>query len=539
MKNLDNLNDADLMAYMEEKETAANTETPVFSVETASNEELDDSGKQNAKEQPPTAVKKRLQQSQSVSADNLMEEILKRTKQMRSSSEPADAFQIPEDAFADITVEIDAEPGEVSLDDAFPDDTEFNRVSYDYDGETVEDDDEYEIDDEEAAEYDSSDADYYPNEEYDEEEEEPSETYTDYNPDEVFDSHYSLPKNYEETIREKIYRLKQENAFIREDIPPYTEPEEEQENIPPMWKQGIHHYRSRRDERVYEYQSSTSDDGEEYSVTPEEATALDQQEQKESAQQKYINMMRMGVAAYQKQYEEEQNAFQNITAISMEQTLNKPQQDYEAMSNAAEKAIFINQTPSQPAETTTDQLYADMEGVLVTMHEELTHESYQKHIRKYANKAQFKEPNFTRDEKDGIGWFPIIFFGILILGFSVYAGIITNAYYWDALGHGTTLPTLQAFFKALTESGNYKVNLLPLDTRYFFTGFGVVFGLAALIGVFIWLDTSQNKSSRVGHEHGEKHIATMAELKKYKRDYMETDAVYRDPVVSSPDNTEE
>lgn len=532
MKNLDNLNDADLAEYMENAELAAE---PV-AAEPSANE----SDEASSDQEEQSAGKKRLQQAQNISADNLMEEILARTRQMRKTSE-TDAFRVPNDAFADADNEpapgAYAEPEEVSLDDAFPDDAVFNRVSYDYDGETVEDDTEYELDDDSPEyandSYESTEgSEYVP---YSASEPE----YGDYDPDSVKDDHYSysLPENFEETIKDKIlqYQQRNMNAFISDDELPDgdEEDEEEDEETPPMWKQRIH-YRSRREETSYEYQSTTNDSGEEYNITPEEEEELNQQEQRQTEQQKYIDMLRMGVAAYQRQHETD---FHSVTATSFERGINQPQPDYVGMKDAAMNAIFIDQTPKPPAEeTVTDKMYSDMEGVLVSMHEELTHESFQKHVRKYSNEAKFKEPNFTRDEKDGVGWFPIIFFGIVILGFGVYAGLITNSYYWEALKGGTTVPTLQAFFRALTESDSYSISLLPLDTRYFFTGFGVVFGIAALIGVFIWLDTSQNKSSRVGHEHGEKHIATMAELKRYKHDYMETDSVYRDPVVSSPDN---
>ena len=165
------------------------------------------------------------------------------------------------------------------------------------------------------------------------------------------------------------------------------------------------------------------------------------------------------------------------------------------------------------------------EDVLLTLNNEVVHEKHLPQVRKFDddNKAVIEAPRFAEAKKDN-GKKPLLVL-FLIFGFiaAVAAGFITNAYHFHALNKGQNVTALQCLVRGLIPEmgGEYKFAFLPLDTDYFFAGAGFVAGVFLFIGAIAWVTMTTNEQSRVGHEHGEKHIATPTEVASYRNKYME------------------
>lgn len=200
------------------------------------------------------------------------------------------------------------------------------------------------------------------------------------------------------------------------------------------------------------------------------------------------------------------------------ETLEEVQKRREAVKTAA----ILIKSPA-PMQTEKEKIIRNLEDVIVEMDRQATHERHLPHCRAYTNLAVIKKPTY-QTPTTGKNRKPLVIF-LLILSTvgSLAAGLMTNAYHYAGNGANKELTPLQCLIRALIPEvgGEYNFSLLPLDTDYFLTGAGVVFGIVLFIGALIWITMTQNEQSRIGHEHGEKHIATASDVKKYKNQFMD------------------
>ena len=176
-----------------------------------------------------------------------------------------------------------------------------------------------------------------------------------------------------------------------------------------------------------------------------------------------------------------------------------------------------------PMQTEKERITRSLEDVIVEIDKQVTHERHLPHCRAYTNTAVIKKPTYQNPETGKNRKPLIVFLFILATVTSVAAGLVTNAYHFANNGANKALTPLQCLIRATIPEmgGDYNFSLLPLDTDYFFAGAGIVLGVFAFVGALIWVTASQNEQSRVGHEHGEKHIATASDVQKYKNRFMD------------------
>ena len=109
------------------------------------------------------------------------------------------------------------------------------------------------------------------------------------------------------------------------------------------------------------------------------------------------------------------------------------------------------------------------------------------------------------------------FFAIACVAVGIFFGIQANSYY--IYKEGMVKP-MSCVFAWLTEE-NMPTKLFPMYSDVFGAGFLMGAGILGVIGLFIYLDNDAKKASRVGHEHGQAHLAKPADHKTYTNRFME------------------
>lgn len=136
---------------------------------------------------------------------------------------------------------------------------------------------------------------------------------------------------------------------------------------------------------------------------------------------------------------------------------------------------------------------------------------------------------------------PQIIMGVIALVACIYLGLLSSTYYYNnytlpvaqarAAGGGfggskaskiVEPATLQCLMGAL-EGGTIVPDLAHIQTKPFTQTTGMLLAVAALIVIYGVTKKSSEKQMRVGEEHGNKHLATKADIKKYQAQFMEKD----------------
>lgn len=133
-------------------------------------------------------------------------------------------------------------------------------------------------------------------------------------------------------------------------------------------------------------------------------------------------------------------------------------------------------------------------------------------IREYKKNAEM--PKIVH-AKASTGANPLIklgFFLVACIAVGVFFGIKANSYY---VYSGKS----SAFGWLTVENLPYVFS--PIYSDVFMTGFLAGAGILGVIGLFTYLDNDTKKASRVGHEHGQAHLAKAADHKTYTNRFME------------------
>lgn len=137
--------------------------------------------------------------------------------------------------------------------------------------------------------------------------------------------------------------------------------------------------------------------------------------------------------------------------------------------------------------------------------------SADKHFAKMP-KHRFAKPV---EQENIISKIIMLIIGCIVVG--VFLGIKANSYYVFTNGK---VSALGCCFQWLMQDAMPTITS-PLNLSIFFTGFGIGAGVIGLVGLFIALDSSEKKRSRVGHEHGNSRLATNKDFKSYQNRFME------------------
>lgn len=141
------------------------------------------------------------------------------------------------------------------------------------------------------------------------------------------------------------------------------------------------------------------------------------------------------------------------------------------------------------------------------------------HIREYTNEAKFYKPRYAKPKSRGQAFMQKLILAVAAaVGVGIWLGVEANSYY--IFQNGKVNNALNCAFGWLMVE-NMPINISPFYSDVFFTAFMVGAGAIGLVLLFIYLDKEQKKNSRIGHEHGNAHIATDSDFKKYKNKFME------------------
>lgn len=141
------------------------------------------------------------------------------------------------------------------------------------------------------------------------------------------------------------------------------------------------------------------------------------------------------------------------------------------------------------------------------------------HIREYTNKAKFYKPRYAKPKSRGQAFMQKLILAVAAaVGVGIWLGVEANSYY--IFQNGKVNNALNCAFGWLMVE-NMPIRIDPFYSDVFFTAFMVGAGAIGLVLLFIYLDKEQKKNSRIGHEHGNAHIATDSDFKKYKNKFME------------------
>lgn len=144
----------------------------------------------------------------------------------------------------------------------------------------------------------------------------------------------------------------------------------------------------------------------------------------------------------------------------------------------------------------------------------------------------------------------LVMVGLIVLVASIFFGLKASSYYYATYGKFVeTSETASSSNGNRTFGGANTYNLppkpnafnclfggitkeVPLDLAHinfgiFGASFIMIVGMAGVVGLLVWTTQEQNKAMRVGHEHGNTHIASKNDIKAYKRDMMENDNYFQ------------
>ena len=215
-----------------------------------------------------------------------------------------------------------------------------------------------------------------------------------------------------------------------------------------------------------------------------------------------------------------------------EDTVSKPSEDTPRLENSAEKerpAAIENGSETRneielrgetriAAESTEPKVKEDK------ITDEMTAVIDIKPLREYKNgKAHVKKPQFGKAKEDeNDPRIAIVFFSLVCLAASAYAGLKANSYYNHIFlsSKGKLKPDLvDCIMKGLFSEDS--IILMPLNELIFFP---VFLGLALILGFIGFIrfsDAAERRKSRVGHEHGNARFGTRKDFVQFKNQFMD------------------
>lgn len=136
---------------------------------------------------------------------------------------------------------------------------------------------------------------------------------------------------------------------------------------------------------------------------------------------------------------------------------------------------------------------------------------------------------------------PQIIMGVIALVACIYLGLLSSTYYYNnytlpvakAMAEGGGFgdskaskivePTTMQCLMGALEGGTTVPDLAHIQTKPFTQTTGMLLAVVTLVVIYSVTKRSSEKQMRVGEEHGSKHLATKADIKKYQAQFMEKD----------------
>lgn len=142
-----------------------------------------------------------------------------------------------------------------------------------------------------------------------------------------------------------------------------------------------------------------------------------------------------------------------------------------------------------------------------------------KTVRKYTNEAKMEKVSFAKPrETNGSPAKKLGMFMIVCVIVGIFFAVQANSYY--NFKEGKVENEMSCAFSWLMEE-NLPMSLDPLNWSVMGCGFGMGFGILAVVGLFIYVDSDQKKQSRIGHEHGSARLGTGSDFKQFQRKFMD------------------
>lgn len=185
-----------------------------------------------------------------------------------------------------------------------------------------------------------------------------------------------------------------------------------------------------------------------------------------------------------------------------------------------DEIIFANQ---QACEEQKENLTKTIDGVTVPIKKGIAKEvedltTVRERKRTYNKKAEMYKATFAKPkELGGGGLKKLVGFMIVACIVGIFLAVQANSYYIYMKGNVNS--TFECVIGWLGK--NIPISVSPLHTDVALFAFGVGAGVIGVIGIFKYLNDEQMKQSRVGHEHGNQHLATANDVKAYRTKFME------------------
>ena len=191
--------------------------------------------------------------------------------------------------------------------------------------------------------------------------------------------------------------------------------------------------------------------------------------------------------------------------------------------------ITVSSDAAKEAEEVNKEFYSNVNKVIIDSHEwikDLQDEATElinrisddkTPRREYKNEAVYPKANFSkpRTEQTPKKTVQILLIAGSILG--LFLGTQGNNYY--EYMNGKVDSAFSCVFNSLL------VENIPMASSFqsniFFTGLFMGFVIVAAVYGIIYLESSTNKASRVGHEHGSAHLAKSSDYKTFKNKFMD------------------
>ena len=140
----------------------------------------------------------------------------------------------------------------------------------------------------------------------------------------------------------------------------------------------------------------------------------------------------------------------------------------------------------------------------------------------------FKPPK--KQAGEGRKWLIVL---VAVLAISIFCGLRANGYAFDEYGFQTAkvnqltgevmeqdISGISCLFSSFTVDS---VTMFPpvFNSKVFFTAFGTVFGICAVVVLLVWSSADTKKRNRDGKEHGDSKIATKHDIKVYQQMFMD------------------
>lgn len=155
------------------------------------------------------------------------------------------------------------------------------------------------------------------------------------------------------------------------------------------------------------------------------------------------------------------------------------------------------------------------------------------------NTSKIKETKFVSTVKNENKTMLYIIIGAMAVILSLIFSLKANNYWYQEYGQYLQPTTQVEGFGVVTTTKpepeimtclmqgmmleGFDLDLSHISAKVFAGSFGIMLGVVGVIFLLMWTTQTTNKQMRVGSEHGNRHLASKSEIKKYQKRYMETD----------------